>query len=277
MLAEKVLTPRELFENHWTLIESVIRWVSKRHCLRAEEAEDFASHAALKLVEDDYGVLRKFRGQSSLRTYLTTVITRIFLDYRIARWGKWRRSAAAAKAGPIGVRLDRLMFRDGYTMNEAVALVAGDPQVVMTHAELLSLAATLPSRSPRRQESEAALEELVAQESAEDNVALREAVRCTLSVRKALVRAFGELPGDDRLLLKMRFREDWSVARMASMLDCEAKGLYRRVHRALRALHSSMLASGVTQEEVATVLSWHGPWLPEVETSPVTPDSDGRG
>jgi RNA polymerase sigma factor for flagellar operon FliA len=40
------------------------------------EADDFASHPKLKLIEDDYAILRKFQGRSSLRTYLTVVIER---------------------------------------------------------------------------------------------------------------------------------------------------------------------------------------------------------
>lgn len=46
-------------------------------------AEDLESEVRLRLLEDDYAVLRKHRGDSSLVTCLTVVIANMFRDYRI--------------------------------------------------------------------------------------------------------------------------------------------------------------------------------------------------
>jgi RNA polymerase sigma-70 factor (ECF subfamily) len=45
--------------------------------LRPEDIEDLAAEVLLQLVARDYAVLRQFRGQSSLATYLTVVARRI--------------------------------------------------------------------------------------------------------------------------------------------------------------------------------------------------------
>jgi RNA polymerase sigma-70 factor (ECF subfamily) len=45
--------------------------------LRPEEVEDLAAEVLLQLVANDYHVLRQFRGQSSLATYLTVIARRI--------------------------------------------------------------------------------------------------------------------------------------------------------------------------------------------------------
>jgi RNA polymerase sigma-70 factor (ECF subfamily) len=45
--------------------------------LRPEDTEDLAAEILLQLVAKDYQVLRQFRGQSSLATYLTVVARRI--------------------------------------------------------------------------------------------------------------------------------------------------------------------------------------------------------
>lgn len=267
MLAEPQCSPRELFENQWPLIEAVIRWVCQRHSLRKEDAEDFASHAALRLIEDDYRVLRKFRGRSSLKTYLTTVISRLFLDYRIARWGKWRPCAAAKQAGPVGVRLDRLIFRDGYTVSEAVAIVAGDQRVVMDRAELAALAKRLPARSPRPVPVDESLAQKVAPGASDDLVSEAEMGRIALSVKKVLMRAFANLGAEDRLLLKLQFRDGLSVTAISRLLQLDQKGLYRRIHRLHSRLHAQMLAEGVRHEDVAAMLAWQGPWLPVAEPS----------
>ena len=45
--------------------------------LRSEDIEDVAAEVLLQLVSGDYAVLRQFRGQSSLATYLTVIARRI--------------------------------------------------------------------------------------------------------------------------------------------------------------------------------------------------------
>lgn len=45
--------------------------------LSPEDIEDIASEVMLQIVANDYGVLRQFRGQSSLATYLTVIARRI--------------------------------------------------------------------------------------------------------------------------------------------------------------------------------------------------------
>jgi RNA polymerase sigma-70 factor (ECF subfamily) len=45
--------------------------------LRPEDTEDLAAEVLLQIVDKDYNVLRQFRGQSSLATYLTVIARRI--------------------------------------------------------------------------------------------------------------------------------------------------------------------------------------------------------
>jgi RNA polymerase sigma-70 factor, ECF subfamily len=45
--------------------------------LRPEDAEDVAAEILLQIVANDYAVLRQFRGQSSLATYLSVIARRI--------------------------------------------------------------------------------------------------------------------------------------------------------------------------------------------------------
>jgi hypothetical protein len=44
----------------------------------AQDAEEFAAHTKLMLIEANYAILRKFEGRSKFTTYLTTVIQRLF-------------------------------------------------------------------------------------------------------------------------------------------------------------------------------------------------------
>src|SRR5260221_10151464 len=118
-----------LFLSQLDLIERVIRFVSSRQHLSASDADDFASHVKLKLIEADYAVFRKFQGRSSLRTYLTIVIERLFLDYRISAWGKWRASAQAKRGGQGAGLLEQLLVRDGYGFEQACELLTTNHRI----------------------------------------------------------------------------------------------------------------------------------------------------
>ena len=96
---------RFLLENLGT-VERVVAYVARRHRLSRDEANELSSAVKLKLVDHDYEVLRRYEGRSSLRTYLTAVVIRLFLDDRVARWGKWRPSAQAKRLGAVAVLLD---------------------------------------------------------------------------------------------------------------------------------------------------------------------------
>jgi RNA polymerase sigma-70 factor (ECF subfamily) len=48
--------------------------------LQPEDVEDVAAELLLAIVADDYAVLRKFRGQSSLATYLTVITRRLCIQ-----------------------------------------------------------------------------------------------------------------------------------------------------------------------------------------------------
>lgn len=67
-------------------IQRVSRFLARRHRLSRAETDDFCGEVSLAIIAGKYAVLSSFQGRSSLRTYLTTVIQRIFLDYRRRLW-----------------------------------------------------------------------------------------------------------------------------------------------------------------------------------------------
>jgi DNA-directed RNA polymerase specialized sigma24 family protein len=79
--AEDAVDYQQLFVDHLSLIDHVIQFVVRRHQLSAHDGDEFASVVHLKIIENDYAILRKFEGRSHLNTYLATVIERLFLDH----------------------------------------------------------------------------------------------------------------------------------------------------------------------------------------------------
>lgn len=88
------------------LIYHVIRHTSylRSQPLTPEDTEDIAADILVRLVADNYHVLRQFRGKSSLATYLTVVARRICV-HELAR--KMAKRDAEQRDGPTTARYDR--------------------------------------------------------------------------------------------------------------------------------------------------------------------------
>src|SRR6185369_9474972 len=76
-----------VFLTNLSLIERVVRFAASRQRLSAAETEDLGSLVRLRLIENNYAILERWEGRSSLATYLTTVVQRLILDERNKQWG----------------------------------------------------------------------------------------------------------------------------------------------------------------------------------------------
>ena len=95
-----------LFLEKLPLVDRILAVTSRRNRLTKEEAEDFASVVKLKLIANDYEVLRAFAGRCSLAGYLTAVVQRAYIDHCNHLWGKWRPSAEAGRS--LGVQRTKI-------------------------------------------------------------------------------------------------------------------------------------------------------------------------
>ena len=95
------------------VIDEVTGQLCRRHRLSSDESDDFRSEVRLHFSQRDFDPLRRFEGRSSLQTYLTVVISRLFLDYRNRLWGRWRPSTEAERLGASAIPIERLVLHDG--------------------------------------------------------------------------------------------------------------------------------------------------------------------
>jgi len=240
---------------HLDVVESVLRVVCRRHKLGSAETDDFGSHVKLKLVEEDYAILKKFEGRSNIRTYLTVVIQRLFLDYRISAWGKWRPSVEATRLGPLAVYVEQLLVRDGHSVDEALEVLRTNQGVSIDRAELEMLAGRLPSRQRHRFECDEQLADLPSNDVLPDQaMAHRELRAASARVWKALSAIIAQFDVQDRLILTMRFEDGRTIAEIATVLRLEQKGLYRRTDRLLQRIRAELKIQGVDAPEVAAIL-----------------------
>ena len=234
-------TPQEQFLSNLPTIDGLVQIVCRRHRLSRADAEEFASIVRLRLIEDDYSVIRKFRGGSSLRTYLAVVIARLCLDYRAACWGRWRPSQGARRLGPVAVRLEKLMVRDGLSFDEACASLPAADQAVGP-ARLRAFADTFPVRAKRRWVEIDNLEDGAAGTIDPEVGALMHDDR---RVTAALGGALKALDPADRRLLKLRFSNGMSISSIAKREGLDQASLYRRVAGLLKKMRRELESRGV--------------------------------
>jgi RNA polymerase sigma factor (sigma-70 family) len=237
------------------LVDSVVQTIARRYRLSADEADDLSSSVRLKLLENDYGVLRKFERRSQLRTYLITVVQRTFLDERNARWGKWRPSAQAYRLGPVGILLDQLITRDHLTFDEAAESIVARFGDAVSRGQLEAILAQLPARRPRRFVGAEALDEMPAPAPDQENVLdSLDQERSGDRVERALAAAFEQLGDEDKVILKMRFCQNMKLARIAELLALAPKPFYRRVDDLMQVLRKALQAQGITEADVAAII-----------------------
>lgn len=220
------------------LLTTVIGQVARRHRLLDVDRQDFAQTAQLKFVERNYDAFARFRGESSLRTYLTVVVTRLLLDWRNARDGKWRPSAAARRFGAQAIYLDRLLNRDGFPQDQAVEIVhrtTGAPS-----AALQLMADRLPRRCRPRLVGEELIPPMAALEGFRDPIEAREQHETERRRSWALGRACRQLTLEDQRLLALRYKRALSVREISQVLGMDQKALYRRFESVVSRLRTAL-------------------------------------
>jgi RNA polymerase sigma factor (sigma-70 family) len=246
--------PATLFTDNLPFIQKAARHVARRGFLGAEEIEDFVSAVCLKIVDQDYAVLRSFEGKSSLTTYLTSVILRAFSDDRIKRWGRWRPSAMAKHLGPLAEELERLVHHDDRSVEEACAILEASGQSI-DRSQAESLLARLPVRFRRRVVDAGRLAEMPARSGDPDAGLLAEERRGTAQrVEKHLAEALARLTPDDRLLVKLAYCRGLSVSAIARTLGRNQRRLYRRLEWCKKAMRTYLEACGLEKSSVQAIL-----------------------
>jgi len=248
----------KVFLENVGLIDRIAAFVCRRHRLQPADADEFRSHVSEKLIENDYAILRKFEGRSSLSTYLTTVIQRLFFHYRVQMWGKWRPSAEAKRLGDAAILLERMLTRDGYTLDAAVFELTSGEEPICSRQRLEAIYLRLPQRQPRPVLVSDAMSAAVAAPSAADDELMHgERVRQAREVAAAIDRALESFESEDQLVLRMRFWQALQVPKIAAALHCDPKKLYKRIDRLVARLRGALAEAGIPREALADLLD-HG-------------------
>src|SRR5215212_2347420 len=202
------------------VIKRAVAFAARRYRLDPSDADEFAAIVNLKLVENDYAIIQAYERRSRFATYISIVVQRMALDFRMRAWGKWHASAEAKRLGPVAVELEKILQREGRTVEEAVPVLAGRHEGV-TRESLQAIADRLPRRAPRHREVDIETAEPVAVVRAadvEEPVLADERRRASEQLSAIVADVVAGLSEQERLILQMRFEGGMTVAQIARAL-----------------------------------------------------------
>lgn len=245
---------QRLFTDNLEKIEKLVRISGRRHHLSPVEQQDFAGYVHVELLKDDCATLRKFQNRSSWWTFLATVIEKLALDFLIEKWGRWRPSAMAEKLGPIAIILDRLVHRDGHTVEEAIEIVRAHHAVGLSYAELHTMWQQIPSRPRTMDVAEEAALGVSATDNSEVRVEDAEMKQEVDRIERVLREGFAALPAQDRVMIALRYDHGLPMAEIATLMGSSVPTLHRRLDRSLKALRTTLSRAGFDPREISALI-----------------------
>jgi RNA polymerase sigma factor (sigma-70 family) len=247
------MDPQELFLSNLDAIDRAIAYVCHRNHLSPQDAEEFNSEVKTKLIEGNYSVLRKFEGRSSFSTYMTTVIQRLYFQWRVQMWGKWRPSAEAKRLGEKAITLERMLTRDGFTFGEALETLTTGTRAY-TREEVEAIYLRLPERQPRPVLVGAVAPDAAPAVDPDRELFTAERRKRARAAAAAIDEAIARMEPESQLVLRMRFWHNRKVPDIATALRVDAKRLYKRIDRLLETLRGALEKANIDREMIAELL-----------------------
>lgn len=249
-----------LFLEHLDLIDRIAAKACSKYGLRDTDADDFKAGVRMKLIEDDYVVIRRFLGNSEFKTYLTGVVGRHLADLIREKRGRWRPSVAAVRLGTPAVELETLVRRDRYTLRQAGEKLRTAGLTTLSDVYLARLLGQIPERAPLRPvegEPRTGLDFAPGDSRTDERVLETEADIRRAEIEAVLEKAIEELEPEDQLIVQMHFTGEKTVANVARALRLEQKPLYRRVERLRARLIKILASAGLHRDEAREFLHEH--------------------
>lgn len=245
-----------LFRAHLPTIDRAIERVCRRAGLQGADADDFASEAKLALIENDYEMVRAYRGDCAPSTYFTVIVQNLLSDIRERTLGRFRPSVEARRTGEAAVLLERLVVRDRRSIDEALSIARREhPSLTREAAE--DILARLPARTARPRAvalTDADAEQHPAPARADERIAAEEAQRLSTQASRVVRETLDRLDAEDRLILCLRFVSGMSIADIARMTRLPQRPLYRRVESLLDRLRRALRAAGLDARSLAELI-----------------------
>lgn len=247
------------YADHLGEINEAISIICRKNGIAPAEEKDFSQHVHLQLIEDDYRKIRAYRGSSSFRTYLYTVISRILIDQVRT---KWHPSTEAKRLGTTAVALEKLVYRNNYSVREACQVLSMDPSTAVTEQQAHDLLATVRARKPRPIRAEDSEEQLPRvpdpAPDPEGHLARKQQRRREREVVDLIGTVLQAFSSEDKLLMKLVFIGGHKISEVARLLKKDERLVYRRTRSLLRNAKEALAAAGIGEADVRDILEGTG-------------------
>jgi len=229
------------------------------------EALELANLVTDTLAKDDFKVLRQFKGNSKLSTYIITIIARLAVDLIRKKRGRSRQKERAQKLGDIGLLVYEKLCLLNYPVNEIHHLLLKEHGINASPAQIDVMIDHIKGRKtdlpadPAVKEAVSVIGESgnsfeVVDDCADPGAMMEEEQRWE-QVGMVLKRIFRGLSGEEQLVLRMRFPDDpegkaGSVGKIAHLLGISEKAAYKRITRILMKCRTLVDEQGIALDEL---------------------------
>jgi RNA polymerase sigma factor (sigma-70 family) len=206
----------------------------------------------------DFRVLKEFRGNSKLTTYLTSIISRQAVDQLRRKKGRTRDKERANAFGETGVRTYELIFKNGLSIDDAFHELQSDSYFDGTLQEFYQMVEKIrgreriPSEYNHIREGFESIEtgDLVAKDSRNNPEELAIKNQDEKKLKQVINDVISTLKGEERMILRMRYpikegEEPMGIEQISLFLGISKKAIYNRLERILKKCKKSIKGKGI--------------------------------
>lgn len=235
------------------------------------EADELLNQVLDRLREDDFKALRDFKGSAKITTYLTTIVSNLVVDLVRQKKGRSRARERAQEMGAVAELLYDLVYSRGCSLHEAhshleISFGIREPlhnlQQMLERMRGRDRAELAPCAEgdnvwlvPGRQVLVDDVVEVVVADPRRNAEHLLIADQKQRKAQSAVAALLGELSGEERLMLQLRFpseedEEPKSVREIANLLGQSEKSVDARIRRILVRFRETLLGQGLALKDL---------------------------
>ncbi len=234
------------------------------------EALELSNQVLDTLERDDYRVLRQFKGNARLSTYITTIIARQAVDMLRKKLGRSREKERAQKFGKIGLLIYEKIILQGCSIPEIYPALTSEADAAGFPGSLEEVEHMLDKIKGKKGGLHFSLEnnpvvrngaivdeagEYIIPDTGSDPRELLIKEQREQKISLAIKNILAQLNGEERLILRMRFpaREEekpGKVEAISMILGISEKAVYKRIARVLKKCRELLDRQGVTVNDL---------------------------
>ncbi|MDQ1351344.1 MAG: hypothetical protein QG657_1646 [Acidobacteriota bacterium] len=235
------------------------------------EALELSNQVLDILRQNNYRVLREFKGNAQLTTYLTAIISRRAVDMIRKKLGRGREKERATELGNIGLILFQRVIKDGYPLRDVYNELRTNSNFPDTMEELETMLRKIKGKNSGGHKPGPANgnngnsvvkngtsineDEYVIPDTKSDPQALLMERQRQQEIHQVIRDIIAPLSGEERLLLRMRFpvhegEKPGSVEKIANALGITPKAVYKRITRLMKKCRQQLDSRGICINEL---------------------------